>query len=65
MAILPVWLLVLCRKACSFPAELNPIGLSNMFWIILIVILMIASVATAYMIPNERINTKNRKVNRP
>ncbi len=36
-----------------------------MFWIILIVILMIASVAAAYLIPNERINTKNRRINRP
>lgn len=36
-----------------------------MVWIIIIVALMIACVATAYMIPNESINTKNRKINRP
>jgi hypothetical protein len=36
-----------------------------MIWIIIIVALMIACVATAYLIPNERINTKNRKLNRP
>jgi len=36
-----------------------------MFWIILIVLLMVACVATAYLIPNESINTKNRRINRP
>ncbi len=51
-------------------AEINPkFALKNssiiMAWIIIIVLLMIACVATAYLIPNERINTKNRKVNRP
>ncbi len=36
-----------------------------MAWIIIIVLLMIACVASAYLIPNESINTKNRRINRP
>ncbi len=36
-----------------------------MYWLVIIVILMIATVVTAYTIPNESINTKNRRINRP
>jgi hypothetical protein len=39
--------------------------LKYMAWIIIIVGLMIASVASAYLIPNESINTKNLPDNRP
>lgn len=36
-----------------------------MIWLIIIGVLMLATVVTAYTIPNESINTKNLPDNRP
>ncbi len=36
-----------------------------MIWLIIIGTLMLATIVTAYTIPNERINTKNLPENRP